>query len=281
MRPLPSRPLPSRPLYSLLACVLLACSSPPEQAKPKGDTPAPAASIEAPPPPAQEPDLSSFGLPGSDTAWSLADYSTARKSITAIAKQDPKLLPRDGSSTFARMADVDHLRELAGGLTGERLAGLTLALGAVHMVYGDQIRRDPTFDRETLILTAGLVAVTTRLPVTTIRTEADAELLRNEPSRLQGILRFRHGMFEMVEGMLVPEPKSTLPPSFACEQLARVIDDASPLLLEEERASLRVRVRSCEGEALPKLERALASEAPSAALVSVLLAEHREFAATK
>ena len=266
----------------VLALALTACGREPEQAKPRPDPTAEQAPVEAEPPPAEpvEPDYSSFGMPGADEAWSTTSFSAARKAINAIAKQDKQLLPRDGSPTFARMAEVDHLRVLAARLEAEQLAGLSLSLGAIHMVYGDQIRRDPTFEREALMLTAALIAVTTRLPVTTVRTVAEAEALRSEPSRLQNLLRYRHGVFEMVSGMLEPAANSVLPRGVACEQLVRVIDDAAPLLLEEERASLRTRVQACEGAepgVVETLERALEAEAPSAALVTALLAEHREF----
>ncbi len=63
-----------------------------------------------------------------------------------------------------------------------------------------------------------------------------------------------------------------------------MIDDAAPLLLPEERRAARARVEACasagaDAKTLEALERALADDAPSAALVTALLPEHREFAA--
>lgn len=272
-----------RSLWFAAALALVGCGREPDRAEDKSEP-----TVEPKPEPSQlelapilaEPDLSSFDMPGADVAWSIADYTAAGKAIAAIAKQDETLLPRAGSSTFARMAEVDHLRQLATGLQVEQLAGLSLSLGSIHGIYGNQTRRDPSFERELLLMTAALIATTTRLPTATIGDEAQALALRDEPTKLNGLLRFRHGVYEMVEGMLEPEPKSVLPPGFACEQLARVIDDAAPLLLDDERTSLRTRVQSCTGadaEALAQLDRALAAETPTAALVSALLAEHREY----
>jgi len=281
-----------QPLLFVTALALLACTPAPEQAKPKDEQASKPTSKPASKPEPKEPaskatepsDLASFGMPAADADWSNADYTAAREAVTAIAKQDSKLLPRDGSPTFARMADVTHLRTLAGSLAPEQLAGLSLTLGTIHMIYGDRVAKQPELEREHLMLSAALLAVTTKLPLTTAATEADAIALRSEASRLKGMLRFRHGIYEMVADLLEPAPNSVLARGVACEQLARVIDDAAPLLLEEERLSVREQLKGCEGasaESLAQLERALASEAPTAALVSALVAEHREFKATQ
>jgi hypothetical protein len=276
--------------HSLLfpaALALLACVAPPEQTEQqaeKSSRPGDVAPSEEAPPPA-EPDYARFGMPDVGRPWSVSDYSAAQKAITAIAKEDAKLLPRTPAATFVHLADIDHLRKLAGEITAEQLATLSLSLAAIHMVYGDQVHRDPEFEREHLILNAALIVVTTKLPATTVRDEAEAIALRDEPARLKGILRFRHGVHELVADMLEPRsPKSVVPMKFACEQLARVIDDATPLLLEEERARLRERVAACEGarlEAIDMLQGALTRDAPTAALVTALLPEHREFAASQ
>jgi hypothetical protein len=275
------------PFFVSAALALLACVAPPQSAEqdakqaPEQLEQAPSEEATLP----REPDYARFGMPDVEKPWSDSDYSAAREAITAIAKEDFKLLPRNPSTTFMQLANIERLRELAGGISAEQLARLSLSLGAIHMVYGDQIRRDPEFEREHLILTAALLAVTSKLPATTVRDEAEAIALRSEPGRLKGLLRFRHGVYELVAGMLAARsPKSVVPLRFACEQLARVIDDAAPLLLEEERASLRERVAACEGarlEAIEMLQRALASEAPTAPLVTALLTEHREFAGTQ
>jgi hypothetical protein len=273
----------------LTALVLLACTPAPERATPKDQQaaksepkPAPA-KPEPKPASSDEPDYASFGMPSADAPWSNADYTDARQAVTAIAKADTKLLPRDGSPTFARMADVEHLRTLASSVAPEQLAGLSLSLGFLHMVYGDRVREQPEFEREQLMLTAAVLVVTSKLPATTASDEAQALALRSDPSRLKGMLRFRHGIYEMVADMLEPAPNSVLARAVGCEQLARVIGDAAPLLLEEERTSLREQLRGCEGasaEVIARLEQALASEAPTAALVTTLLPEHREYKST-
>jgi hypothetical protein len=223
-------------------------------------------------------------MPSADAAWSNTDFTDAHKALNAIAKADAKLLPRDGSPTFARITDIEHLRTLASSIAPEQLAGLSLSLGMMQMIYGDRVGREPTLEREHLMMTAAVLAATSKLPVTTASDEAQALALRSEPSRLKGILRFRHGIYEMVADMLEPAPNSVIARAVACEQLARVIDDAAPLLLEEERTEVRERIAGCEGasaEVIARLEQALASEAPTAALVTALLPEHREFKQAK
>lgn len=280
------------------ALALLACSSPSERSS--DDQPATKVDakvepeVEAPPP-AEPPgeantkpdplDYSSFGMPVPGS-WSADEFTLARKAIGAIAKQDPKLLPRDDTPTFAALTDVDHLSQLAAAISPEQLAGLSLSLAMIHMVYGDQIRRDPEFEREHLILGAALLAVTSKLPTTVVRTEAEAAALRAEPARLEGLLRYRHGINEIVETIVSFEPKSTLDYAFACTQLARIIDDAAPLMLADERAAARTRLEACasagaDPKVVEQLERALAEDAPTAALVTALLPEHREFAAAQ
>lgn len=281
----------ARPILSFIALALLACTPAPTRSQAQDDAPSKQAPPQADPPKqksatadAQEPDYASFGMPSADAAWSNADFTDAHKALNAIAKADAKLLPRDGSPTFARITDIEHLRTLASSIAPEQLAGLSLSLGMIQMIYGDRVGREPQLEREHLMVTAAVLAVTSKLPVTTASDEAQALALRSEPSRLKGILRFRHGIYEMVTDMLEPAPNSVIARGVACEQLARVIADAAPLLLEEERTEVRERIADCEGasaEAIARLEQALASEAPTAALVTALLPEHREFKQTK
>lgn len=285
-------------ILSAVALALLACTPAPERHKPNDERPAkledeqpakPESGAGEPEPAPvlmgqlDESELASFGMPSAESAWSFAGYTSARQAMVAIAKQNPKLLPRAGSPTFARMTDIDHLRTLANAVAPDQLFGLMLSLGAIETIYGDRVPDEPEFEREQVMLSAAVLVVTSKVPDHSAATEADAAALRNEPSRLQGMLRFRHGVYEQVVDLLEPAPNSVLARGLLCEQLALAIDDAAPLLLEEERASVREQLRGCAGastEALAKLERALASDAPSAALVSALLPEHREFKST-
>lgn len=280
----------SRSILSFTALALLACSPAPSRPQGKDDPPSKQAppqaepAKQAPAVDADEPDYASFGMPSADAAWSTADFSAAHKALSTIVRSDAKLLPRDGSPTFARMTDVDHLRTLASSVAPDQLAGLSLSLGMIQMIYGDRVGREPELEREHLMVSAAVLVATSKLPVTTASDEAQALALRSEPSRLQSMLRFRHGIYELVTTMLEPARNFVIPRAVACEQLARVIDDAAPLLLEEERTEIRERIASCEGasaEVIARLEKALAPEAPTAALVTALLPEHREYKTTK
>lgn len=277
----------SLPLLTVLT--LAACTPTPERAAAKQDAPKPDAAkqdAESSTPAADGPDYASFGMPDPSVPWTVNEYARAHKALNAIAKQDRTLLPRAGSPIFAALTGLDHLGQLAAGVAPEQLAGLTLSLGMAQMTYGDQVGRDPSFEREHLIISAAVLRVTTKLPGTVVRDEAQAQALRGEPARLASLLRFRHGVYEMVTDVLQPARASVLPPSFACEQLAGVIDEVAPLLLPEEREAVRLEVRKCasagsSAEAIERLDAALADEARSAALVTALLDEHRGFAATK
>jgi len=275
-----------RSLAILAVFTLAACTPTPEGAAAQQGAAAKPAVASTPAPALDQHDYTPFGMPDPSKAWSVKDYSAAHGALNAIARQDRKLLPRVGSATFAKLTHLDQLAQLAGSAAPEDLASLSLALGMAQMIYGDQVRREPSFEREHLIVSAAVIRVTTKLPATMVRNPAEAVALRGQPARLKGLLEFRHGIYELVLAVLEPASASELPRSFACEQLSLVIDEAAPLLLGDERGVVRAHVRDCasagaSAEAIERLDRALADDARTAALVTALLDEHREFAARK
>jgi hypothetical protein len=259
------------------ALSLLACVPAPDRPEPKQDA-EPKPDAEPTPARSDPQDYSRFGMPDPQAPWSIGEYSGAGKAVSAIAKEDPALLPREGSPAFLAIADLDHLRELLDLVKPEQLASLALSLGAIHAVYREQAKRDPAFERERVVLGAAMIAVTSRLPGAVVQTPEDIEALRGVPARLQSTLNVRHGLHEFVAAML-----ATPPDAHGCEQLARVIEDAAPFLLPDERIRLREQASQCtaagaQAETIAQLERSLAADAPTHLVVTELLAEHREYA---
>ena len=278
----PRLPLPlPLPLPLALALVVGACTPTPDRAEGSAGAES-AGKPVAEDPPAPEP----APAEPADTRWTLEQFSDASKSIAATAKRDPAELPRVGSPTFEHLTDLDHLAKLSDGLGRERLVGLTLAFGPIQAAYREQSGRDPSFEREYLIVLAATLIVSSKLPRLAAANAEAAAAARSKPAQLQSLLRLRYGIHQLTAELLAFRPRSDLRYGFACEQLAEVIDGIVASLLPEERNAALAQLDRCASEgasadAVSKLRAALDDASASSPAVTELLEEHRAFAAAQ
>lgn len=228
-----------------------------------------------------------YKLPVGDGTWSIADYVAVSDAVAEIAADDPKLLPTVGGPhedlilRFTSLAAITGAFEARSDL--DEGARLHDAAGRMFGVYIKQLKRDPEFDDEVVIVTAAFLRVATLL-IPATATEIGLEELRTQPVRFDGLLQSRAAL---VRAYLLPlEIYAESPPldaGFAAERLRPVTADVAPYMLSGEREQFdeigeQLTRAGVDADVVRQMAKTI-HEAPTSPLVTEFEAEHRAYAA--
>ncbi len=156
--------------------------------------------------------LISLGMPSPDRSWSSRDYERAADLLESLAQKDPRLLPRQGSTTsgavFARIVTVSNIEPTTTiradvGQEIQFVLGMLPPLNRIMLVYVSASNPDATFDRELSELVGMMLQLSVR--VLDVADRFLRALPKDDPrlsARLEGLDQMKGGISEIFSGAL-------------------------------------------------------------------------------